>query len=69
MPMAQPQPSPDFIDLAASAIAAKLTVVLAAEIAHVLRRAVANPAGIGRRADLTAVARQRAHRARLKKRS
>ncbi len=60
-------PSPDAIDLAAAAIAARITCLLAAEIAASLRRLKLAPAHLSARHDRTAAARQRRHRRRSKR--
>jgi hypothetical protein len=55
--------APDPIDLAAAAIAHRVVLVLAAEIAAALRRLRLQPAHLSARHDPTAAARQRRHRA------
>lgn len=65
--MPKPESPPDAIDLAATAIASRLTLMLAAEIAATLRRLDYNPAALLNRTaprDATAAERQRRYRAR-----
>ncbi len=59
--------TPDPIDLAAAAIAARVTCLLAAEIAAALRRLKLQPAHLAARHDTTAAERQRRHRSRKKR--
>lgn len=54
--------APDPIDLVASAIAGRLALILAADIAAALRRVVDHPNALQRRSDPTAAERQRRRR-------
>lgn len=59
-------PGPDPIDLVASALATRVTVDLADEIARALRRLRIHPGTFGARRDRTAAERQRRHRQKRK---